>query len=359
MAIRNVLRIKKDPDGNMWVLSYSGIFILNADGNIKRFSLSNHGPIGDSSYVVDFIFTRKGHAWLLTDDLKLIDYTIASQKYTVWKSPYVKTAGRDQRYAQTFFPDKSENIWIGTTSGIQIFNTKTDQFSSLDKGFFKEQDNANVSAFSRGDFGDLWISTLNNGLLHYENKPRFVSYTNNSPGENALMPGWAAIIYEAHDGKIWISSQGGISVLDTLNNTIVKKPFSKLPDEIQYLSALWENSPGEFYVAADHKLFSYSVKTNKAKKIILPGLPEEIMITNHLIDSHGNEWICSRSGLFGREKNATKFKKYDISQLAGSDPASVDISGVFESKKNGLWIVTNNGLFLYHYDTEKIERHWL
>ena len=51
------------------------------------------------------------------------------------------------------------------------------------------------------------------------------------------------------------------------------------------------------------------------------------------------------------------FNRYDLSILQGSNASSNEITRAFESKKHGLWLLTPNGLFLYNYKTDKIERH--
>ncbi len=356
-SIRNVFNLKKDNSDNIWVYSYTGIFIINKDSSVQQFPFSKLGPQEDSNYLADFVFTEDGHAWFLSNDLKMTKYNIETSKYTTWKSPYTLTANGNNIFGQRLFKDESDKIWIGTNSGIQFFETKTKEFSLFDNGIDRDLKNMSVTCFAKGDFGDVWIGTHNNGLVHFENKPGFKSYTSDAQEQNNLTPGWISIITEAHDGKIWMPNNSGINVLDISTDNVKKIPASSLPDALQYLTAFWENSPDEFYAASNNELYNYSVKTGEVKKILLPGLPKEIAITKYLSDSRGNEWICSRNGLFKREKNAKQFEKYDISQLYGSTRLSNDMTGIFESRKHGLWIRTNNGLFLYHYDSDKIDRH--
>ena len=356
-TIPNVFIIKKDNADNIWVYSYTGLFIINKDSSVQQLPFSKLGPLEGSNYLADFVFTEDGHAWFLSDDLKLIEYDMETSKHTTWKSPYTLSTNGNRKFGQRLYKDESDKIWIGTDSGIQFFDTKTKEFSIFDNGVDKDLKNMSVKCFAKGDFGDLWIGTLNNGLVHFENKPGFKSYTSESLEQNNLSPGWISIITEAHDGKIWMPNNSGINVLDNSTGIIKKIPASSIPDALHYLTAFWENSPDEFYAASNNELHSYSVKTGEVKKIILPGLPEEIAITKYLLDSRGNEWICSRNGLFKRGKNAKQFEKYDVSQLNGSTRLSIDMTGIFESRKHGLWIITNNGLFLYHYDSDKIDRH--
>ncbi|MBS1607473.1 MAG: hypothetical protein JSS70_01555, partial [Bacteroidetes bacterium] len=59
---------------------------------------------------------------------------------------------------------------------------------------------------------------------------------------------------------------------------------------------------------------------------------------------------------YRRDKPADAFKKIDLSQIKGSDVSSNQVTRAIEGKY-GLWLLTNNGLFLYNYTSDKIERH--
>ena len=74
-------------------------------------------------------------------------------------------------------------------------------------------------------------------------------------------------------------------------------------------------------------------------------------------DSRKNEWLCTLTGLYKKNKDAQVFRRYDLSKIDGSDAGSNQITKAYESKKHGLWLTTDNGLFLYNYNNDKIERH--
>ena len=46
-----------------------------------------------------------------------------------------------------------------------------------------------------------------------------------------------------------------------------------------------------------------------------------------------------------------------MSKIKNGNSISNEINKAFESKKHGLWLITNNGLFLYNYKTDKINRY--
>ena len=82
-------------------------------------------------------------------------------------------------------------------------------------------------------FGSLWIGTQFGGLYKYEERTLFKSYSFSSSDKNSLTPGWANIIYESLDGKIWIATSGqgntpGLNVLNPKTGSVKPIPISKV-----------------------------------------------------------------------------------------------------------------------------------
>ena len=63
------------------------------------------------------------------------------------------------------------------------------------------------------------------------------------------------------------------------------------------------------------------------------------------------------SGFYKQYRGSPRFIRYDLSKVGEGDAGSNEVTHVYESPKHGLWITTNNGLFLYDYTTGKLSRH--
>ena len=57
-------------------------------------------------------------------------------------------------------------------------------------------------------FGTLWIGTETHGLIKYEERAVFRSYSYNKEDKSSITSGWANTICETVDGKIWIATSG-------------------------------------------------------------------------------------------------------------------------------------------------------
>ena len=359
--IQNVYKITKDNSGNVWCLSYSGLLKIDTKGRLTKIRSLDVELRRNNEFPADCVFDKNGHLWMITSTSRLYDFNTETGNYKRWASN-IHIASENRFGPKTLIFDKDDNLWMGTDSGLLYFNRKTNQFSVFNNGVKKELEHVPVIALCFDSFGSLWIGTYANGLLKYEDKPQLKSYLFNKANKNSITPGWANAICEASGGKIWIATSGyaaasGINVLDTHTGKIQSITYSGLSPKINDAYSIWEGSPGEFYLSISKALYTFSSTNYKAKSIVLQGAPDTLTINYHLKDSRENEWLCTFTGLYRKDKGTQTFKRYDLSLIKGSNVSSNEITRAIESKKHGLWLITNNGLFLYNYSTDKIVRH--
>jgi signal transduction histidine kinase/ligand-binding sensor domain-containing protein len=362
LSIQNIISMAKDKAGNIWVLSYSGLFKIDTEKNITKISLPGQELIKYNEYPSDIKIDKSGHIWIITTTSRLYELDVSTGAYKTWISDKIILPVRNDLMRTVIALDSADNIWLTSNAGIQYFNRQTEKFSVFNSGVKKELEHTLANHLITDSYGTLWVGSSNNGLIKYENKAQLTSYIYNKADKNSITSGWANFIYETADGKIWIGTSGssnnsGINVLDTRTGILKPIPFSRFSGQLDGVFSLWENTPGELYVAGFKKLFRLSEKTFALKPVSLPGAPDTISILYHFKDSRQNEWLCTLTGLFKKSSEAREFTRYDLSKIDGSDEGSNQVTRAYESKKHGLWLTTDNGLFLYNYNTDKIERH--
>ena len=359
LRIQNVGKITKDKGGNIWLLSYSGLFKIDTNGLLSRIHDLDNRLKQDGDSPTDIKFDKQDHAWLITVKNRLYNFIPQAGTYKSWILKGITVSASN--FPNTISLDKNDNIWIGTNSGPQFFDRKTGTFSMFNNGIKKELEQTPVSDLCLDSFGTLWIGSFAHGLLKYEDKPQLKSYIHNEVDKKSITAAWANFIYEATDGKIWICTSGagnisGLNILDTRTGLLQAIPYSNFWSESNGIYSIWESTPGEFYLSSFKTLYSYSEKTHSLKHAGIAGAPDTVSIFYYLKDSRENEWLCTYSGLYKKDKGAQQFRRYDLSTIKGSDASSNEISRAYESKKHGLWLTTNNGLFLYDYSLDKIVR---
>lgn len=104
-----------------------------------------------------------------------------------------------------FLIDNDRNYWIGTTDGLNVFNTKSQTLTeyTTENGLPSN----NISALLKDKNGNIWIST-NEGISQYDiQHQKFVSYANTHP--NSELSRGAAFINA--EGRIFFGGTNGVT----------------------------------------------------------------------------------------------------------------------------------------------------
>ena len=362
LALQNVYRCISDNSGNVWLLSYSGIFKIDQEDKITKIHFLDETLSKNSEYASDIKCDSKGEIWIVSSQSRLYNFDPATGTVRSWSPDKSLITTNELGLINTLAFDRNENIWLGTNPGIRYFDRSKGVFEVFPMEGGKQLAQATTQEILVDSFGALWVGTLLKGLFKYEEKAvlKSISHIQDEPG--SLTPGWANHMLEAHDGKIWITTSGqgglsGINILDPATQVVRAIPFNSLKPRIEHLFDIFESSPDEFYISTAPGFFQLSAKTFTIKKIKFSGVPDTIFINKFREDSRENLWLCTTHGLYKRSKGQAEFKRYDLAGLEGSNASSNEITNAYESPVNGLWLTTHNGLFLYDYSTDKIERH--
>jgi signal transduction histidine kinase/ligand-binding sensor domain-containing protein len=360
LPMKNILAMDKDQQGNIWGLSMSGIFKIDKEGRLGWIHAMDTAIFSQKDVPTDLKVDQQGKICLVTSLSRLLEFNPVSGEYKVWKN-----SNGNSKEVISFYRalgiDKNDNVWYSRNGGIEFLDRKTGEFKTFGNGLQKDLGNVTVLNFTFDSFGTLWMGTDASGLLKYENRPQFKSYLFSKYDKNSIAEGWVNGLCEASDGKIWCTTSGttayaGISILDTRNGEIKTIPFSKLSPFVNIVFAIWEHAPGEMYLGTLKGVYSFSENTGQLKQVKFVDATDTIQVSYHLLDSRDNEWFCSSTGLYEKRNGFAKCKLYDLSRIKGGDLGSNKITRVYESHKHGLWITTDNGLFLYDYDSDSVRR---
>jgi signal transduction histidine kinase/ligand-binding sensor domain-containing protein len=360
LPIKNILAMDKDQQGNIWGLSMSGIFKIDSESRLTWIHALDAEIFSQKDVPTDLKVDQHGKIVLVTSLSRLLEFNPVSGEYKVWKNNNGNSKEVISFY-RALGIDKNDNIWYSRSGGIELLNRKTGEFKTFGNGLQKDLGNVTVLNFVFDSFGTLWMGTDASGLLKYEDRPQFKSYLFSKYDKNSIAEGWVNGLCEASDGKIWCTTSGttayaGISALDTRNGEIKTIPFSRLSPFVNIVTAIWEHAPGEMYLGTLKGVYSFSENTGQLKQVRFMGAPDTLLVSYHALDSRDNEWFCSSSGLYGKRNGFAKYKLYDLSRVKGGDQGSNKITRVYESHKHGLWITTDNGLFLYDYASDSVRR---
>jgi hypothetical protein len=199
LRIENVSKITKDEAGNIWFLSYSGLFKIDTNGLLSKIHSMDTRLREDQDSPTDIKFDKQDHLWLVTVKNKLYNFIPQDGNYKTWILNGISVSTNN--FPNIIIVDKDDDIWIGTNSGVQFFDRKNSTFSMFNNGIKKELEQTPVSDLRLDSFGTLWIGSYAHGLLKYEDKPQLKSYIHNEIDKKSITAAWANYIYEARTVK--------------------------------------------------------------------------------------------------------------------------------------------------------------
>ncbi len=362
--ILNTYLIKKDPAGNVWLISYNGVYRIDKDRNLT-WMLNPEEATMRGFFPVDLQPGQDGHILMVSTRGDILDFDPMDQTYRIFKQPGL----RPEYYFSRMVKDRNDNLWIGTMQGLNYFDKASKQFSLFSDQAKEFPANTMVRDLEFDDFGNLWVGTHRNGLYIFSGKPEFKSYTSSSPGAHALTSGWVNKIIESYDGTLWITTGGAVDVaglnhLDLRSGLNQKLTFRDLGIPNEGITSIREAGPGELFIGTFNGLFNLSLRTKRIIPLHLKGLERigpdahQPIVHHFLEDKNKNSWLCTVHGVYKRTAGRDSFLRYNLMALPGGDASSNEVTGALESRKHqGLWLTTNNGLFFYDFKSGSIKRH--
>jgi signal transduction histidine kinase/ligand-binding sensor domain-containing protein len=211
----SVRGLKKDKENNLWICTWgAGIFKYNPQtkkltqyiNTVKKYAaLSNN-------YTRKIFFDKEGIAWIGTlDGLDRLDPK--TEQFTSYRPVQGDTTTLSSRYIFDIYEDSFGNLWVGSIfNGLNKFDRKTGKcVQFINKKQVKGSISGNIIiCIKQTKDHTLWIGTRS-GLNKFDYKTqKFKTYTKNDGLPNDAILG----IIEDKNGYMWISTNFGISKFD-------------------------------------------------------------------------------------------------------------------------------------------------
>jgi len=212
--------------------------------------------------------------------------------------------------------------------------------------------------FIEDKLGNLYIGTLQNGLLKFNRKTdtySFYHYQNDAP--NTIGGGGISVLYPGDNGIIWIGTViMGISRFDPEKETFTNyriKIGKSYPSDCNNIQGLLKDSHGTFWVGTSKGLFQFDEEKETFTMIqTKPVIPEYYNTINCIVeDVFGNIWFATGWGVFKYIHDSGEWFHLETinpdKPEANSDSYIYDIAEFYNGNKHQLWIGTMGGLKVY------------
>jgi signal transduction histidine kinase/ligand-binding sensor domain-containing protein len=360
LKIQNIYRFTIDPRGHVWFMAENGLFSIDPERRLHQHKWP-FGAFPDDRFHLMLHSDSTGLIWNIAGDAVLKSWDPVTGKKTEYPLTYLLESAAEPFQVNDMKSDSKGNLWIGTSQGLIFFDRQREKFETFEKNLIQKYNRVGVSCLSFDLFGNIWLGTETSGLLRYGNKPVLKSFVFNEEDTTSITLGWVSKIFEDSKGKIWMATSGNISragldEFDQVKQTIIPYPFSSFLPGMEWYNVVGEQYPDQILIQTNLGNFLFNTVTKKVEETMLAPVLGIAYLMNVCRDSMENAWFCTSDGVYLQSKNSSLLRHYRLSQDS-TGVSSNEVTQVIESPKYGLWILSNDGLFLYDYKTDSIERH--
>lgn len=341
-----------DNDSGIWVFPYSSPFmhINKKTKEITRFNLADDQSLIRQVGEVSDVFLDQYNLLLVATSQKgLIAINTINKTHRVILD---KDEHGNDLFIRCIERIDANTLWIGTESGIFIYNTETKEVINLKHENLVPgslSDNAIYSIYKDKE-GGVWVGSYFGGVDYYSNRNNNFELFYPSTDANSIKGNRVREFCTAPNGKIWIGTEdGGLNLFDPTTGI-----FEPLPQPLRTLytniHALHDDGDYLWIGAFTKGLSRYNLKS------------DELVTYTHSIDPHsisqnstftlckdkqGMLWVGTLAGVDIFDDKKDQFNR--IEKLKG-----MSILDIFEDSHGFIWISTFlNGLYRFNPATKE------
>jgi PAS domain S-box-containing protein len=279
--------------GKLWLATFNGgVSILDTrTGSVER--LTNTA----SARVRSLLKDQDGDIWVGTDSgLQL--WNAATRDFARYTVDPTDVHSISDNTVFELFQDRGGVIWVGTFNGLSKWNARTETFPHFKQSAGRGIDlsSNSITSFAESPQGDIWIGTFE-GLNKWDKQlGRFINLSNAELGKKSHLIMSMAV----HDEVLWVGTMaGGITLLK--DNRVIGN-FSYDPNDASSISS---NAVSRIYV-----------------------------------DSQNRLWLTTYGGGVNLYLGDGKFRRYQAGSGTNADGAMRALD-ILEVPGGGMWVATD------------------
>lgn len=349
----NVIRdICHDENGNIWIVHYTGVNILDPKtGKVSSLPLTN-GQKGQAAEITGTAIFRdsRNNIWVGTTQ-GLWQYhpgTRQTRHFTHDPANPLSLAGRQ---VNAIAEDKDGTLWIGTNNGLSRLNSGTLSFVNY------RESGGGVRTMKSEDFindikvegNQLWIGT-GTGLKVFNKHTGEQTEYNQDPRNHFSLSGQSVqCVYIDQQGIYWLGTfRGGVNKYDknlNLFSHIRSNVFDSRGLNVSTVTSFAEAGQGKLFVGTDGGLSVFDRQTNYFEQVPLSssrsGAPSHpAILAMKMTRSHQLAIGTFADGLFLMDPVSRRYRQLMHGETK-DDLNANDIFCITEDRNGNLWLGTN------------------
>lgn len=242
-----------DSDGNLWLgTDGAGIYKTSRTGKLLKHYSASHAPgrLKDNA-ILSAYTDRENRLWFGSYSKGLFRYTPESDSFIHYPANPADSASLKSNDVRVIYQDRKLNLWVGTNGGgLSLFNPKEEHFSSIvfKNGNFIDD----IRSIVEDKQGNLWIGGYGGGLNYFNVQTRSLTKVLNSENnQNILSNNVVFSLFLDKKERLWIGTEGdGLLIYDTQNeSTQVFNESNGLANSTIY--AIQEDGHGKIWLSTN------------------------------------------------------------------------------------------------------------
>jgi len=380
--------------GEVWVSTIDGYIqrLVPGSRRFESYNVFDHSEPAISSWIEKIYDTGQGIILIGTSNQGLKAFDTSTLKY---KDILTRNADHTGIYARDFVKKDNDEYWIGTESGVFIYDIKTGKTTNLRNQIndpYSLSDNS-VYTLTRDNEGGIWAGTYFGGVNYY---PKQLTTFNKffPQGIEGSLSGYAVReICEDKNGNLWIGTEDGglnlfspatgkfehfkpngsrasiahtnihgllalgnelwvgtfeqgLDVFDINTHKVIRRYCAgSAPNQLKsnFIESLLKTRSGDILVGSAVGLYRYNPGSDDFT--LLNEVPGNYHYSALFEDKSGTVWAGTlRDGLYfynpvTKVSGGFKNDEYDKNSLISND-----INAVYQDSRNNIWVATENGL---------------
>lgn len=340
-----------DTSGKIWVASGRGQLGLfnEADGQFTWYPLFSHSSPTVSTYIEKIFDSGEGFLLIGTSNQGVKQFDLAARTYAD-----ILTYNEDgtEIFVRDFIKSAPYEYWVGTESGIYIYDTRTKSAINLKKSYnnpYALTDNA-IYSLSRDREGGLWIGTYFGGVNYYSDQHIMFEKYFPQTGQNSISGNAVREIVQDSAGNLWIGTEdAGLNKFNPRTGRFQNFQPDRSPHSIAHtnIHGLLIDGDVLWIGTFEHGLDKMDLRTGKVIRHYVAGADANSLKSNFIYSLYktraGQLYIATSNGFYRYNREKDNF------QLLSFLPFNTFYSAVLEDDQGTLWIATfNAGLFFYN-----------
>jgi len=292
-------RIYVDSKKNLWVKTYAnGLYCYNP--KTKKSTLVKYG-YGPEEFPNEFWFSSFAEYKDLLivsssdGDLMAVDGTKGK---VVWKDPYMRQNGGQEKSSYNLYVDNSGNFWVLTPISCYIYCQKEKKWYNSINSFLGAQgvqglpDNMLAWVVMEDHRNWLWLGTDHEGLWVIDTKSKEARcFMNNKFDETSISENTLKHMLLDKDGNMWVGAyRNGL-------NQYIEKQAGITNIELGDINTTVEDHQGNYWLGTDNRgIIKYNPKTEETQIIDKnAGFASNTMVSSYC-SRDGSLWFGTYNG---------------------------------------------------------------